>query len=123
MSENKLDEIKEKWKMFVEDRDWKKFHTPKNLVMGISIEASELMEIFQWLTAQESLDVMKSEDKAAKVKEEVSDVFLNLLYLADMLDIDLLDEARKKMEANNKKYPPKACKGKAIKHTEIKLDE
>ena len=123
MSENKLEHILDKWKTFVEERDWKKFHSPKNIAMGISIEASELLEVFQWLSTEESLEVMQSKAKAAQIKEEMADVFLNLLYLADILDVDILEEAGKKMELNHKKYPADACKGKAIKHTEIAKDE
>ena len=123
MAEDKLEKILEKWKNFVEERDWKKFHSPKNIAMGISIEASELLEIFQWLSTEESLEVMNSKEKSAKIKEEMADVFLNLLYLSDILGVDLLEEAQKKMEINQKKYPANACRGQAIKHTEIVRDE
>ncbi len=88
---------------FVRARDWERFHTPKNLVMALSVEVAELMEHFQWLSAEQSDDL----DAAAKaaVADELADVQIYLLQLANRLDVDVLDAVRTKMVKNAVKYP------------------
>lgn len=108
--------IKEKWDSFVNDREWKPFHSPKNIAASVSVEASELLELFLWLSPQESHGAMKNPELAAKIEEEVADVFLNLYYLADTLGIDLHKVALKKIEANIEKYPVDKHRGVARKH-------
>lgn len=83
-----IQELKDKVNKFVEERDWKKFHNPKNLSMSIAIEASELMEIFQWLTPKESWDIINTKENI-HLKEELSDVIIYCLSLANQLDIDI----------------------------------
>lgn len=100
-SEN--ESILESLRRFVAERDWKQFHTPKNLTMALSVEASELMEHFQWLTAEES-DELTSERKAA-VAEEIADVQIYLMMLADRLGIDVEQAVRSKIVKNGLKYP------------------
>ncbi|MCJ7737679.1 MAG: nucleotide pyrophosphohydrolase [Anaerolineae bacterium] len=103
-------------KQFNEERDWEKFHTPKNLAMALTIEASELAEIFLWLTPEESEHL--SPEALARASEEIGDVMLYLLNLAERLGIDPLEAARKKLEMNGEKYPAARVRGKALKYTE-----
>jgi NTP pyrophosphatase (non-canonical NTP hydrolase) len=98
-----LDDLRERLRRFAAERDWEQFHTPKNLAMSIGIEAAEIMEHFQWLTAAQSLDL----DHAARqeVAHEIADVLLYLIRLADVLDIDPAAAAREKIRLNAIKYP------------------
>lgn len=88
---------------FVEARDWGRFHAPKNLAMALSVEAAELLEHFQWLTEEES-DRLDAAAKA-EVADELADVQIYLIQLAERLGIDLLQSAREKMTKNAGKYP------------------
>lgn len=94
---------------FAEARDWGQFHSPKNLASALSVEAAELLEHFQWLTEAQSRAL--APDKRVEVGAEMADVFLYLLQLADKLDIDLVDAARRKMVANAQKYPADKTRG------------
>ncbi len=103
---------------FSKEREWDQFHSPKNLAIALSVEASELLEIFQWLTEAESLDL--STEKRQCVGEEMADVFLYLLRLADRMGIDLTNEAEKKIEKNRGKYPADRVRGSSKKYTEYR---
>ncbi len=98
---------------FVRERDWEQFQSPKNLTMALSVEASELMEHFQWLTQEESFDLPA--DKRAAVADEMADVRIYLVRLADRMGIDLLDAAERKMERNGDRYPAELVRGSAKK--------
>lgn len=89
---------------FADERNWNQFHNPKNLVMAMSVEASELVEIFQWLTPEQAEAIMTSSE-SEHVKEEIADVLIYLIRLADKLDINLDDAVAEKIVKNNKKYP------------------
>lgn len=110
-----LSQLREEVATFVRERDWEQFHTPKNLSMSIAIEAAELMEHFQWLSAAESqeLDV----DKLQAVSEELSDIVIYSLSMANALHLDLAQAIRAKMEKNIRKYPRDQVRGKAHKYT------
>jgi len=101
---------------FADERDWDQFHNPKNLAMALSVEASELVEIFQWLTPEQAEEIMDS-SQSDHVKEEVADVMIYLLRLADKLDIDLESIVSDKIVQNGKKYPVNLSKGNADKST------
>ena len=88
---------------FAAARDWRGFHTPKNLAMALIVEAAELVEHFQWATPDESCSL--SPEKAAAVRDEVADVLIYLVEMADVLDIDLIAAARDKIAKNALKYP------------------
>ena len=88
---------------FVQERDWTKFHSPKNLTMALAVEASELMEHFQWLTEDESRELPP--EKRAAAAEEMADVLIYLTRLADVLGVDLLAAASRKMERNGGALP------------------
>ncbi len=102
-----IQEIKERVAKFVDERDWNKFHSPKNLAMSISIEASELMEIFQWLTPEEAWNINNT-DEAIHLREELSDVIIYCISLANQLGIDISSSIEDKMRKNAIKYPVKS---------------
>ena len=80
-----VNEVSNRLRKFAEDRNWDQFHSPKNLSMALAAEATELLEIFQWLTEEESKDIVNSEQEIAQVREEIADVFIYLIRLADKL--------------------------------------
>jgi NTP pyrophosphatase (non-canonical NTP hydrolase) len=90
---------------FAAARDWEPYHTPKNLVSALSVEASELMEIFQWLTPEESARVMDDPETAHRVRDEVADVLAYLLQLCEVLGIDPLVELDAKIDRNEQRFP------------------
>ena len=98
-----LQELKERVRAFVAERDWERFHSPKNLAMALSVEASELVELFQWLTEEESAAL--DDARRRRAAEEMADVLWFLVRLSDRLDIDLLEAAARKLAANAEKYP------------------
>lgn len=114
---NKYDKIKKILSDFRKARNWEQFHDPKNLAEAISIEAGELLEIFLWKSINESKMLTDNEKK--RVREEVSDIFIFLLYLCDIEGIDIFNEAFKKIEENEKKYPIAKVKGKSTKYKEL----
>ena len=106
MSELNLEDLVIRLKKFADARDWEKFHTPKNLAMALSVEVSELVEIFQWMTAEESENVMSDQKSADAVKDELADIALYLVRLSSILKVDLLAEANAKIDRNEKRFPP-----------------
>jgi len=106
-----IKEIQDKLAKFAEERDWDQFHSPKNLVMALTSEVGELNDLFQWLTEEQS----KNSD-TDEIRQELADIFIYLLRLADKLDIDIEDAVREKIEINAKKYPVDLAKGNAIKY-------
>ena len=90
---------------FAEARDWGQYHTPKNLAAALSVEAGELVEIFQWLTPEESARVMSRPESAHKVEDEVADVLAYLLQFCEVLGIDALKALSAKIERNEKRFP------------------
>ena len=103
-------------RQFREERDWEQFHSPKNLTMALMVECAELAEHFQWLTQEQSRNL--SAEKKEAVKEEIADVLVYLINLAEKLDIDLLDAAWEKIGKNRKKYPADKARGKSAKYHE-----
>tara|TARA_R100000093_G_C1914521_1_gene63842 strand:+ start:229 stop:576 length:348 start_codon:yes stop_codon:yes gene_type:complete len=91
---------------FSQDRDWEQYHTPKNLSMALAVEAAELVEIFQWMTAEESVAVKDRPNVKHEVEEELGDVINYVLRIADVLNIDLEKAVSNKIEKNAMKYPP-----------------
>ncbi len=102
---------------FVAERDWDQFHTPKNLAMALIAEAAELLEHFQWLTAEQSREL--TPQTRAEVELEIADVLLFLLRLCDKLNIDPLQAAHKKLELNALKYPVDKARGRATKYDKL----
>ena len=112
-----LASLRDALRRFAAARDWEQFHTPKNLAMALSVEAAELLERFQWLTPAQSarLDARRKRE----VADEIADVLLYLTRLADVLGIDPLAAARRKMTVNARKYPVRRAKGNARKYNEL----
>jgi NTP pyrophosphatase (non-canonical NTP hydrolase) len=102
---------------FNRQRDWEQFHSPKNLSMCLAAEVGELLEQFQWLTEEQSRELTPT--RRAAVEDEIGDVTLCLLNLADKLGIDVVDAATRKLEKNKLKYPVHKAKGRADKYTEL----
>ncbi|MEU9759858.1 nucleotide pyrophosphohydrolase [Streptomyces sp. NPDC047985] len=94
---------------FAAARDWERYHTPKNLAIALSVEASELMEIFQWLTPEESARVMESPGTAHRVADEVADVLAYLLQLCEVLGVDALTALSEKIDRNEIRFPIPEC--------------
>ena len=113
MADNKMtiSDLKKIVESFVDERDWKQFHSPKNLAMALSVEASELMELFQWLDLEQSKEVMKSGEVREDALDEIADIFIYLLAFCNANKIDISDALMKKMKKNIKKYPADKFKG------------
>lgn len=108
-----IDELRQRLREFARERDWEQFHSPKNLAMALIVEAAELVEHFQWLTPAQSQAL--EPDRREQVAQELADVFIYLVRLADRLDIDLLDAAERKIAVNARKYPADKVRGSARK--------
>ena len=111
-----LQDLREKINIFVTERDWAQFHTPKNLAMAMIVEAAELVEQFQWDTPTESQNL--SPEKREAVAHELADTFVYLLRIAEVLEIDLIEATNTKIKLNALKYPIDKAKGSNAKYTE-----
>lgn len=113
-----LERVLEKITEFSTQRDWDQFHSIKNLTMALSVESSELVEIYQWISEEESND--KTNTKLiTKTQDEVADIFIYLLKIADKLDINLEHAVYAKLEQNALKYPLEKSKGNSKKYDEL----
>lgn len=117
MKNNELTKLQHDLAEFASERDWDKFHSPKNLSMAMSVEAGELVEIFQWLTEEDSRSL--SHKQQLRAEEEIADVFLYLLRIADKLNVDLIQIAKNKIAINAEKYPVEACYSSAAKYSDL----
>ncbi len=115
MSDNQttVAELKRLINDFVDRRDWHQFHSPKNLVMSLAIEAAELMEHFQWISADESRRIATQPDQLEQVADELADVCCYVLAMANELKLDLSTAVRRKMAKNEEKYPVQEFRGRA----------
>ncbi|KAF3780815.1 dCTP pyrophosphatase 1 [Nymphaea thermarum] len=112
-----LEELRKKMAEFAKERDWDRFHSPRNLLLALVGEVGELSEIFQWKgEVPKGLPDWKAEEKE-HLGEELSDVLLYLVRLADICGVDLGSAALRKLQLNAIKYPVKLCKGSSAKHT------
>ncbi|MEE4299431.1 MAG: nucleotide pyrophosphohydrolase [Pseudomonadales bacterium] len=112
-----LEDLRADVARFVAERDWAQFHTPKNIAMALTVEAAELQEHFQWLTPEASAAL--SSEQLGEVADEIADVQVYLLRLADLLGIDLLEACERKMAKNRAKYPVALARGRADKYTKL----
>src|SRR3954462_15671504 len=113
-----LQEIAMRLRTFAEERDWAQFHTPKNLAMALVGEAGELAAVFQWLTPEASADV-SDRQRRARIEDELADVFIYLVRLADVLGVDLMHAADEKIKRNGRRYPVELSRGRADKYSEL----
>ena len=111
-----MHELIKKIKQFRQERDWDQYHSPKNLVMALSVEVAELVEHFQWLTQEESRNL--PDDKLDQVRDEIGDILIYLANLSEKLGIDPVLAAHDKIEKNQIKYPAETVKGKHSKYSE-----
>lgn len=109
-----LEDLRLRLAEFTQARDWEQFHAPKNLAMALIVEAAELVEQFQWLTPEQSAALTAEQREA--VEQEMADVLLYLVRLADRLNVDLLAAAGRKIAINERKYPADAVRGRASKY-------
>ncbi|MFH1369127.1 MAG: nucleotide pyrophosphohydrolase [Elusimicrobiota bacterium] len=112
-----INQMLAKIRKFRDARDWMQFHDPKNMAISIILEASELLENFQWKSKNEVVEYIKSHKK--EVEEEIADIAMYLFELSDILDINLLSAMDKKLKKNAKKYPVRKAKGKHTKYTKL----
>ncbi len=117
MSADPLIELRDTLRAFTREREWDRYHTPKNLAMALIVEAAELAEHFQWLTAEESQS--PQDGRREKIRDELADVLIYLVELADTLDVDLVAAARDKIGKNALKYPVEKARGNAKKYDEL----
>ena len=117
MSQQNFNDLRAAIRAFAQARDWEQFHTPKNLVMALSVETAELLEHFQWLTPAQSVDL--DAETREEVAQEIADVLIYLTRLADVLGVDPLQAAFDKIELNALKYPVDKSKGKNTKYDKL----
>lgn len=117
MTAHGLTQLRDALREFAAERDWDQFHSPKNLASALSVEASELLEIFQWLTEEQSRNL--TPEQLAHAREELADVLNYLVRLADKLDVNLMDAAREKIAKNALKYPADKAPGSMKKYSEL----
>jgi len=111
-----LEHIKHRLRDFADERDWDQFHSPKNLAMAMIVEAAERVEHFQWLTEDQSQTLPP--DKLGEVEQEIADIQIYLIRLADKLGIDMKQAVNAKIKLNEKKYPADKVRGSAAKYNE-----
>jgi len=116
MAERDLSKLQKELLEFARLRDWEQFHAPKNLVMALSVEASELLEHFQWLSEAQSTQL--AAEKKHAVSLEMADIFIYLLRLATELEVDILAAVDEKIKINNEKYPADKVRGSSKKYNE-----
>jgi len=117
LSESSVAELTSLVRSFADSRDWQQFHTARNLVLALVGEAGELAAEFQWISDDNIANALQDVDKREAVGSELADVFIYLLRLADVIGIDLVEELKKKIAINEKRYPADKAKGSAAKYT------
>lgn len=104
---------------FRDERNWQKFHDPKNLSMALSVESSELQELFLWKSEYQVEELLSSEEGGRRVREELADIFIYLLYLSERCGIDLSDAVMDKIKINRERYPVEKSYDSNRKYTEF----
>jgi NTP pyrophosphatase (non-canonical NTP hydrolase) len=111
-----MKDLVEEIRQFTQERDWDRYHSPKNLAMALAVEATEILEHFQWLSQSQSRALPP--DIRDQVRDEIGDVFIYLSMLSDKLGIDPMEAAFQKLEKNRSNYPAERVRGKANKYSE-----
>ncbi|MCP4072204.1 MAG: nucleotide pyrophosphohydrolase [Hyphomicrobiales bacterium] len=119
MEASDLQELTQKLTSFRDERSWQQFHSLKELILSLNLEAGELLELTQWQNADEFEDSLKDESVKARLKEEIADVFAYLLLIAERAQIDLVKVTHDKIAQNEKKYPVEKSKGNSTKYTRL----
>jgi dCTP diphosphatase len=115
-----LEKLKSEVNKFATDRDWDQFHSIKNLSMALNVESSELLEIFQWMSEEESNEIKNNPEKLSMVQDEVADIFVYLLRIVSKTNIDLESVVLQKIKKNADKYPIDKSRGNSKKYSELK---
>jgi len=113
-----INELKEKVRLFCEERDWDQYHNPKDLAIGIITESSELLEHFRFKSQKEITEMFKNKEKRKEISEEMADILYFLVRLAQKYDVDLTTELSEKMKKNEKRYPIHKARGSNKKYSE-----
>lgn len=111
MKECTLSDLQARVNHFIDERDWRSFHNPKNLALSISIESAELMEHFQWLTIEQSKKLLDDPTKRPEIAAELADVLIYALSFAEATNIDIAEAILKKLARNEKRFPPNVVRG------------
>jgi len=114
-----IEELTQQLLAFRDARDWRQFHSLKDLILSLNLEAGELLELTQWKPEQQFEEEAQSEPMQSQLREECADVLLYLLLVAERAGIDILDAAAKKIETNNKKYPVEKSRGTSAKYNKL----
>ncbi len=114
-----LDELKREVLTFAQDRDWLQFHSPKNLSMAIASESAELMELFLWCESHDSRALPEDAESKTRIEEELADIIIFALQMANVAEIDLDEAIRAKLRTNSEKYPVEKCRGRSVKFSEL----
>ena len=112
---DRIDQLLDEIQKFRRDRDWEKFHTPRNLAISISLKAAELLENFQWQVGEEPI----AHEVKEKASKEIADIFIYLLHMSHDLNIELIETATKKLEESHARYPVNKARGSSKKYTEL----
>jgi dCTP diphosphatase len=112
VTDDPIELLRQRLRAFAAERDWEAFHTPKNLAMALAGEVGELLEIFQWLTPDEAAQIMDGA-RADDVRDELADVLIYLVRLADVLGVDLAEVTNEKIDRNAERYPTEQVRGRA----------
>ena len=115
-----IEELKNTVKKFCNDRDWEQFHNPKDLTIGISTEANELLSLFRFKDEEEMKEILDNPKKREDVEDEMADIFFFSLRFAQLYNIDLSDALERKIEKNNKKYSVEKFRGSNKKYSDFK---
>jgi dCTP diphosphatase len=113
-----FEKLKSRVKHFVRERDWEKYHTPKDLAIAIAVEAGELLELFQWMKESEMEKIRENENLMERIKSELADVINHCLSMANVLDINIADTVLSKLKEAERKYPKEKYKGVWVKPNE-----
>ena len=119
-SKTNISKLRQLAQDFVDERDWNKYHNPKDLAISIAIEAAELMELFQWTGQKEVKKMAEDDHNLLRIKEELADVMILCLNMVNTLDIDLSQAIAEKIEKNKAKYPAELVRGNYRKYTQLK---
>ena len=106
-----LEKVKERLKIFNEERNWLQYHKPKEILIAMMSEVGELADCYRWLTEEQVMDLHRHPIKKDKIEEEIADIFIYLLNLCHMTNIDIIDIIHKKIDKNEQKYPDEKMKG------------
>ena len=108
---SEIDDLTTAIREFAQQRDWERFHTPKNLAMALSVEVAELVELFQWLTPEESAALVDTPEGRAAIEDEIADIAIYLLRLADVMGVDTTAAVRAKLQRNASRFPARGRDG------------